>query len=93
MNFHILDDISNKVKVLANSDKTYYSVKDDALYLAKRDDSCRELSQVERKILISFFNQVYYQNTHNACEDCREKRLHEIDIEFSMYLENIKKNS
>lgn len=90
MNFSILEDISNKLKVLTHSAKTYYSVKDDFLYIANRDNSCVPISEEYRKKVISFYNQVHYQNTVVACESCREKRLREIDVEFSKLLSEIK---
>jgi hypothetical protein len=62
------------------------------LYLAHRDESCVELSISDRKELISYYNQVYYQYKQNGCEDCREKRLHEIEIEFNAFLSRIKES-
>lgn len=90
MNFHILDDIFNKLKVLNHCKKIYYSTKDNCLYLAKREDFCVALDHKDKNILTSFYNQMYYQHKYNACQDCKESRINEINIEFNKFLENIK---
>ena len=90
MNFHILDNITDKLKVLNHCKKVYHSKNDDCLYLAKRDDSCVYLDESDKKELISFYNQMYYQKHYNACAECKEQRINEININFNIFLNKIK---
>lgn len=90
MLFNELNAIPEKLNALGRLQYVYYSVEEDIIVSSSELGNAIILERRDQAKLESFYKQAYYANTSMTCEDCREHKLIQVDIEFNRFLTEMK---
>lgn len=89
MNFDILENTDEKLKVLTHLQKVYYNRKKVGLFVANEGDECYVISPEFKKQLLSIYSKTYNVNHQLACEDCRDSQIFILKNDLTLLMEKI----